>query len=210
MIQDMRVDDFQVFDYRGKKKSLQELDELPKDATSFVSFQGTSKPFPLHEGDEPLNRFVVLLDLPDDESELADRLHDGVERVYCAFGQGDSLFEKLPTGEDFRTYYVHIATCERKNLRENLIRLSIERKWSKNTIQFMHQVFSELEFLVTMEDGLPGVNPEAPKRDLTEAPCYKRRVGKQQLEERYVYASLAELKERLQTLRSNKMQEAYS
>ncbi|WP_214842605.1 single-stranded-DNA-specific exonuclease RecJ [Exiguobacterium sp. s150] len=210
MIQDMRVDDFQVFDYRGKKKSLQELDELPKDATSFVSFQGTSKPFPLHEGDEPLNRFVVLLDLPDDESELADRLHDGVERVYCAFGQGDSLFEKLPTREDFRTYYVHMATCERKNLRENLIRLSIERKWSKNTIQFMHQVFSELEFLVTMEDGLPGVNPEAPKRDLTEAPCYKRRVGKQQLEERYVYASLAELKERLQTLRSNKMQEAYS
>ncbi|WP_240544500.1 single-stranded-DNA-specific exonuclease RecJ [Exiguobacterium algae] len=210
MIQDLRVDDFQVFDYRGKKKSIHELKELPKEHTSFVSFQGTNEDFPIHDEEEPLNRFVVLLDLPDDEALLAERLHEGVERVYCAFGQGDSFFERLPSREDFRTYYVHMATCERKNLRENLIRLSKERKWSKNTIQFMHQVFSELEFLVTMEDGLPGVNPEAPKRDLTEAPCYKRRIGRQQLEERFVYASLAELKERLQSLRSNTMQEAYT
>lgn len=211
MIQDLRVDDFQVFDYRGKKKSMQDLKELPKEATSFVSFQHQEdESFPIQSSDEPLNRFVVLLDLPDDEHELERRLHEGVERIYCAFGQGDSYFEKLPTREDFRTYYVHMATCERKNLRENLIRLSKERKWSKNTIQFMHQVFSELEFLVTMEDGLPGVNPQAPKRDLTEAPSYQRRIGRQQLEERFVYASLAELKERLQALRSNTMQEAYS
>ncbi|MBQ6460104.1 MAG: single-stranded-DNA-specific exonuclease C-terminal domain-containing protein, partial [Exiguobacterium sp.] len=200
----------QVFDFRGKKKSMQELKDLQKDQTSFISFRGTNEDFPLHEGDEPLNRFVVLLDLPDDEEVLAEKLHEGIERIYCAFGQGDSFFERLPSREDFRTYYVHMATCERKNLRENLIRLSKERKWSKNTIQFMHQVFSELEFLVTMEDGLPGVNPEAPKRDLTEAPCYQRRIGRQQLEERFVYASLAELKERLQSLRSNKMQEAYT
>lgn len=209
MIQDLRVDGFQVFDYRGKKNSLDELRQLPPESTSFVSFQGRDD-FPIHDLDTPLKPFVVLLDLPDEEDILADVLNENVERVYCAFGQGESLFEKLPTREDFRTYYVHMATCERKNLRQNLIRLSIERKWSKNTIRFMHQVFSELEFLVTMEDGLPGVNPEAPKRDLTEAPCYKRRVGRVQLEERFVYASLAELKERLQLLRSNKMQEAYT
>ena len=209
MIQDIRVDGFQVFDYRGKKNSLDELKQLPGETTSFVSFQGRDD-FPLHDLSTPLKPFVVLLDLPDEEDVLADMLTEDVERVYCAFGQGGSFFEKLPTREDFRTYYVHMATCERKNLRENLIRLSIERKWSKNTIQFMHQVFSELEFLVTMEDGLPGVNPEAPKRDLTEAPCYQRRIGRQQLEERFVYASLAELKERLQSLRSNKMQEAYT
>ncbi|UTT42010.1 single-stranded-DNA-specific exonuclease RecJ [Exiguobacterium aurantiacum] len=209
MIQDIRVDGFQVFDYRGKKNSLDELKQLPGDTTSFISFQGRDD-FPLHDLDTPLKPFVVLLDLPDEEEVLADMLTEDVERIYCAFGQGGSFFEKLPTREDFRTYYVHMATCERKNLRENLIRLSIERKWSKNTIQFMHQVFSELEFLVTMEDGLPGVNPEAPKRDLTEAPCYKRRVGRVQLEERFIYASLAELKERLQSLRSNKMQEAYT
>ncbi|TCI26584.1 single-stranded-DNA-specific exonuclease RecJ [Exiguobacterium sp. SH5S13] len=211
MIQDIRVDGFQVFDYRGKKNSIDELRQLPSDATSYVSFRGESNEFSLHDFKTPVKRFVVLLDLPDDETALSDLLNEDVERVYCAFGQaGNSFFEKLPSREDFRTYYVHMATCERKHLRENLIRLSIERKWTKNTIQFMHQVFSELEFLVTMEDGLPGVNPEAPKRDLTEAPCYKRRVGREQLEERFVYASLAELKERLQSLRSNKMQEAYT
>ncbi|KAB2861539.1 MAG: single-stranded-DNA-specific exonuclease RecJ, partial [Exiguobacterium chiriqhucha] len=73
MIQDIRVDGFQVFDYRGKKNSLDELKQLPGDTTSFISFQGRDD-FPLHDLDTPLKPFVVLLDLPDEEDVLADLL----------------------------------------------------------------------------------------------------------------------------------------
>jgi single-stranded-DNA-specific exonuclease len=64
----------------------------------------------------------------------------------------------------------------------------------------MHSVFSELDFLVTMEDGLPGVNTNASKRDLTEAPTYQLHEARQELEQQYIYSSLAQLKERFDTL----------
>lgn len=200
MIQDLAVVDYQLFDYRGGKKPLTDVFELPYDTTTFVAFSEETQS---KYAERPLNSEakanVVFLDLPEDEAAFLPYLTDA-ERIYCAFKDDGYYFETIPSREEFKHYFNYFAKCPRNELRIGLVRLSKSRKWSKRSINFMHSVFSELDFLVTMEDGLPGVNPNAEKRDLTEAATYKRHEERQRLEQQYIYSSLAQLKERFDTL----------
>ncbi|MCT4792493.1 single-stranded-DNA-specific exonuclease C-terminal domain-containing protein, partial [Exiguobacterium artemiae] len=200
MIQDLAVVDYQLFDYRGGKKPLTDLFELPHDTTTFVAFSEETQS---KYAERPLNgeakANVVFLDLPEEEAAFLPYLKDA-ERIYCAFKDEGYYFETIPSREEFKHYFNYFAKCPRDELRIGLVRLSKSRKWSKRSINFMHSVFSELDFLVTMEDGLPGVNPNAEKRDLTEATTYKRHEERQRLEQQYIYSSLAQLKERFDTL----------
>ncbi|WP_214892185.1 single-stranded-DNA-specific exonuclease RecJ [Exiguobacterium sp. H66] len=200
MIQDLAVADYQLFDYRGGKKPLTDIFELPKEQTTLVAFSDETKQ---KYAERPLNgaihENIVFLDLPETEEAFLPYLKQA-ERIYCAFKDEGYYFEAIPSREDFKHYFNYFAKCPREELRIGLVRLSKTRKWSKRSINFMHSVFSELDFLVTMEDGLPGVNPDAEKRDLTEAATYKRHEERQRLEQQYIYSSLAQLKERFDTL----------
>lgn len=200
MIQDLAVVDYQLFDYRGGKKPLTDLFELPHDTTTYVAFsEETQSKYAERPLNEEAKANVVFLDLPEDEAAFLPYLKDA-ERIYCAFKDEGYYFETIPSREEFKHYFNYFAKCPRDELRIGLVRLSKSRKWSKRSINFMHSVFSELDFLVTMEDGLPGVNPNAEKRDLTEAATYKRHEERQRLEQQYIYSSLAQLKERFDTL----------
>lgn len=200
MIQDLAVADYQLFDYRGGKKPLTDIFELPQEQTTLVAFSDETK---RKYAERPLNgsiqENIVFLDLPETEEAFLPYLKQA-ERIYCAFKDEGYYFEAIPSREDFKHYFNYFAKCPREELRIGLVRLSKTRKWSKRSINFMHSVFSELDFLVTMEDGLPGVNPDAEKRDLTEAATYKRHEERQRLEQQYIYSSLAQLKERFDTL----------
>ncbi|WP_214846709.1 single-stranded-DNA-specific exonuclease RecJ [Exiguobacterium sp. s193] len=200
MIQDLAVADYQLFDYRGGKKPLTDIFELPQEQTTLVAFSDETKQ---KYAERPLNgsiqENIVFLDLPETEEAFLPYLKQA-ERIYCAFKDEGYYFEAIPSREDFKHYFNYFAKCPREELRIGLVRLSKTRKWSKRSINFMHSVFSELDFLVTMEDGLPGVNPDAEKRDLTEAATYKRHEERQRLEQQYIYSSLAQLKERFDTL----------
>lgn len=200
MIQDLAVADYQLFDYRGGKKPLTDIFELPQEQTTLVAFSDETKQ---KYAERPLNgaihENIVFLDLPETEEAFLPYLKQA-ERIYCAFKDEGYYFEAIPSREDFKHYFNYFAKCPREELRIGLVRLSKTRKWSKRSINFMHSVFSELDFLVTMEDELPGVNPDAEKRDLTEAATYKRHEERQRLEQQYIYSSLAQLKERFDTL----------
>ncbi|AFS71046.1 single-stranded-DNA-specific exonuclease RecJ [Exiguobacterium antarcticum] len=200
MIQDLAVVDYQLFDYRGGKKPLTDVFELPEDMTTLVAFsKDTQTKYAERPLNGPIKANIVFLDLPEEESAFLPYLKEA-ERVYCAFKDEGYYFETIPSREEFKQYFNYFAKCPRDELRIGLVRLSKSRKWSKRSINFMHSVFSELDFLVTMEDGLPGVNPNAEKRDLTEAATYKRHEERQRLEQQYIYSSLAQLKERFDTL----------
>lgn len=200
MIQDLAVADVQLFDYRGGKKPLTDVFALPSEETTFVAFtQETQDKYAERHLNGPIRANIVFLDLPEEEAAFLPYLKEA-ERIYCAFKDEGYYFETIPSREDFKHYFNYFAKCPREELRIGLVRLSKTRKWSKRSINFMHSVFSELDFLVTMEDGLPGVNPNAEKRDLTEAATYKRHEERQRLEQQYIYSSLAQLKERFDTL----------
>lgn len=200
MIQDVAVEDVQVFDYRGGKRPLSELFALPHETTTFVAFTDEVKEkYAERPLNGPIRQNIVFLDLPEEEVAFHPYVQQA-ERIYCAFKDEGYYFETIPSREDFKHYFQYFAKCPRDELRIGLVRLSKSRKWTKRSINFMHSVFSELDFLVTMEDGLPGVNPNAAKRDLTEAPTYQRHEARQELEQQYIYSSLAQLKERFDTL----------
>ena len=64
----------------------------------------------------------------------------------------------------------------------------------------MSKVFSELGF-VKIEDGFVSVVETVGKRDLSEAPSYKERVSRIELEKNLLYAPYMELKRWFDTVR---------
>lgn len=78
--------------------------------------------------------------------------------------------------------------------------LSKHKGWKKDVIKFMTKVFYELEF-VTLENGKVTMLESAGKRDLAEAPSYKKRQQQIKLEELLLYAPYQDLKKVFDSLR---------
>src|SRR5690606_1051948 len=72
--------------------------------------------------------------------------------------------------------------------------LAKHKGWSRESIFFMLQVFFELGF-VTLNNGLTELAESPGKRDLSEAPIYKKREQQIALEQKLLYASYKDLKE---------------
>ncbi|GAE43909.1 single-stranded-DNA-specific exonuclease RecJ [Mesobacillus boroniphilus JCM 21738] len=67
------------------------------------------------------------------------------------------------------------------------------RGWTKETIDFMSQVFFELDF-VKINNGFISLEKDVPKRDLTESKTYQHKVHAFALENELLYSSYEQLK----------------
>lgn len=70
--------------------------------------------------------------------------------------------------------------------------------WSRDTVEFICQVFFELDF-VTIENGIISIKKVASKRDVSEAPSYKRKQQQIKLENELLYSSYQQLYEKMQS-----------
>ena len=66
--------------------------------------------------------------------------------------------------------------------------------WTRDALFFMLQVFFELGF-VTLNNGVTEIAQSPSKKDLSEAPIYKKREQQIALEQKLLYASYKDLKE---------------
>lgn len=71
--------------------------------------------------------------------------------------------------------------------------LAKQRGWTNETIEFMSQVFFELDF-VKINNGLITLVPSAQKRDLTESKTYQMKLSQTSLENDLLYSSYQQLK----------------
>ncbi len=75
--------------------------------------------------------------------------------------------------------------------------------WSKDTVNFMTQVFFELEF-VTIKDGVIFMADKKQKRDLIESNTYREKMNHLQLEKELVYSTYQQLYTWFETIRNHK------
>ena len=210
IVDDLAVNKWQLFDWRGVRYIKDKLAQLPEKERTFVCFQeGTSQIRELADlraeivqleeltVTDMFGKYLVLLDLPQSQKQMERlfQLEALPERIYTVFYHEDShFFSTMPTREHFKWYYAFLKQRGPFHIKEHATKLAKQKGWSENTINFMTRVFFELDF-VKINDGFIHLNNQPSKKDLTESTTYIHRLEQTKIENQYLYSSYIELKE---------------
>jgi len=209
-IHDIKVDSWQLFDYRGQKRingmahtvpaenrkfiifnkeHLEKIDADLKSETIFIQDLEEARGFDGNTAN------IVLVDFPPSK-EMLKALLEGSQpsRVYAYFYKESSdFFSTVPTRDHFKWYYAYLLKKGPVDLKRHGDVIAKYRGWSQETIIFMSKVFSELDF-VTINNGFITLNNQAQKRDLTDSRTYQTKQAQYALERDLLFSSFQELK----------------
>jgi single-stranded-DNA-specific exonuclease len=209
MIQDLAVNEWQLFDARGTRNLQKAIEKINDEKNVHIVFQ--KETLSLLEGSD-LNilylesgkaagdldlkdKYVTFIDTPSSIEHL-NALFEGArpDRIYAIFHQHtEHFFATIPTREHFKWYYGFLKQKGSFDLKKHAEALARHKGWSKETIDFMSQVFFDLEF-ATIENGIISVNHHPPKRDLAESTAYASKLQQLELENMLLYSSYQDLK----------------
>ncbi|WP_339147017.1 MULTISPECIES: single-stranded-DNA-specific exonuclease RecJ [unclassified Sutcliffiella] len=208
-LKDIRVTDWQLFDIRSIKQLNQTLAGIDKEKLHILYFnertlddvmlQAELRPFATHINGETTpditGKFVVILDIPAEKSLLSNLLEKAEpERIYASFYQKENhFFSTIPTREHFKWFYALLSKKGSFDLSKHAEDIAKHRGWSKETVDFISQVFFDLEF-VTIDKGFIALNHAAKKRDFEESPTYRKKQQQVMLENLFLYSSYKQLK----------------
>jgi single-stranded-DNA-specific exonuclease len=209
-LSDMAVNSWQLFDFRGNKKQDHHLDTIPLENRKWIVFNKEHTSIvPDYQNQDVicietieqareanvLEQNIVLVDLPPSK-DLVQHLFAGKQpaRIYAQFYKRDSdFFSTVPTREHFKWFYAFLAKKGPLNMKQHGHVLAKHRGWTKETIDFMSQVFFELDF-VKINNGLISLEPSSKKRDLAESNTYQMKLAQFSLENDLLYSSFQQLK----------------
>ncbi len=209
-LQDVAVNSWQLFDIRGLRRTEKLKEMVPEDGTKWILFdEGKEERFlpfaqkslvKIRSLEEAINTEIdstniVLLDLPASGGML-EKLISGKKpaRIYVHFHKEDSdFFSTMPTREHFKWFYAFLAKKAPFDLKRHGEELAKYRGWSKETIEFMSQVFFDLDF-VKINNGIISLEKSVPKRDLSESKTYQKKQATFTLENDLLYSSFEQLK----------------
>ncbi|MFF5396737.1 single-stranded-DNA-specific exonuclease RecJ [Peribacillus butanolivorans] len=209
-VQDVSVNHWQLFDYRGKGQAEKWLAEIPVHNRKIVIFsEDIYRRYPFlqnhpelvlikneQEADQLdcMQGHVVLMDMPP-LRELLKRVIENKKpsRIYAHFfHEQDHFLSTVPTRDDFKWFYAFLAKKGPLDVKRYGDDLAKYRGWSRDTVDFISKVFFELDF-VTIENGLIMLTANAKKRDLSESESFIRKKEQFELEQELVYSSYQQL-----------------
>jgi len=209
-LQDLAVHSWQLFDIRGLRRHEKLAEMIPAEDTKWILFDHVNEAMfqrycldnllkVENEEDatqaEIKHKNIVLLDLPP-SMEVLEKLVSGKQpaRIYVHFHKENSdFFSTMPTREHFKWYYAFLAKRGSFDLKRHGEELAKYRGWTKETVEFMSQVFFDLEF-VKIDNGFISLEKNVPKRDLSESKTYQKKQATFTLENELLYSSFEQLK----------------
>ncbi|PLT30883.1 single-stranded-DNA-specific exonuclease RecJ [Peribacillus deserti] len=212
---DLSVSEWQLFDCRGVRPASKWLSHIPESTLHVIVFnENTLDSFNedlknktvLFDGSHDNMEFldgknIVLFDMPK-SSAVLEKLLKGrrPERIYAHFHQEQShFFSTRPTREHFKWYYAFLSKRGTFDLKTHGDQLAKYRGWTKATVEFMSQVFFELEF-VRIDNGLITLNKNVNKRELSDSDTYRQKQEQFELEQELLYSSYRELYDKFNQL----------
>ncbi|OIJ21966.1 single-stranded-DNA-specific exonuclease RecJ [Anaerobacillus alkalidiazotrophicus] len=212
MLEDVAVNEWQLFDLRGNKNIRKIAAQLPMEKVIYIYFDEISLasvdveqsnnlvyiPYGTDCTDVDLSgRYVFFLDLPIEKKQIENVIANSKkpERIYTVFHHNENhFFSTLPTREHFKWFYAFLTKQQTFDLQKHGLQLAKHKGWSKDTIDFMVQVFFDLEF-VTINNGIISLSTKIEKKDLNQSRTYKRKQEQARLENELYYSSYNELKQ---------------
>ncbi|MDH6597854.1 single-stranded-DNA-specific exonuclease RecJ [Bacillus aerius] len=216
MLKDARVDEWQLFDLRGKKDWEKKVSTLDPAKTMVFCFDEETKKqselvdIPIHLIDaenvstfDVQEKYVIFADVPADEHLLKLLLENQQPaRIYTVFQRKEDHFmSSFPSRDQFKWFYGFLFKRGSFPIKEQGMELAKHRGWTKDTIIFMTKVFFELGF-VKIENGVLSIVRDAPKKDLTASSSYTAKQRLMELDQTLTYSSAKELKEWLNSMMS--------
>ncbi|MFZ3588290.1 single-stranded-DNA-specific exonuclease RecJ [Bacillus sp. DJP31] len=212
MVGDICINEWQLFDWRGNKGAIKQIESIPVSNRKIIVFNEelleelklTCEQETIYIVKDqtdivkiPFNRdHLVLLDLPPSLSllhELVDQAKP--DRVYAILHQQEThFFNTIPTREHFKWFYGFLSKNKEFHYESQYEKLAKHRGWSKESIQFMLKVFFELDF-VTINNGVISITNQPKKRDLTDSESYMKKQDQIEIEKVLVYSSYSQLKD---------------
>ncbi|MGE7905308.1 single-stranded-DNA-specific exonuclease RecJ [Peribacillus sp. NPDC094092] len=209
-VQDVSVNHWQLFDYRGKGQAEKWLADIPVQNRKIVIFSEDiyrRYPFLQNHPDlvhikneldaEQLDCFeghLAFMDMPPSREYLKRVIANKIpSRIYAHFfHEQDHFLSTMPTRDHFKWFYAFLAKKGPLDVKRYGDDLAKYRGWSRDTVDFISKVFFELDF-VTIDNGLIMLTTNAKKRDLSESESYTRKKEQFELEQELVYSSYQQL-----------------
>lgn len=199
LIQDMKIDTWQLFDQRGRRQiQIQPISNQKILAISNGQLNIDSSIYH-EEYQETMNLeevdMLYICDLPPN-LEILERIVKATKPkiIYACYSVEESAYlTSFPKREEFVWYYAFIKKRKIVDLKQELKAIMNVKGWSKERIIFMSKVFFELDF-VKIENGIIQINPNPEKRDLTESTSYKDRLKRIEVEKTLYYSNYEELR----------------
>ncbi|WP_099221079.1 single-stranded-DNA-specific exonuclease RecJ [Listeria costaricensis] len=137
---------------------------------------------------------LVFADMPTD-TQSVETLVEKVQpdRLYFHFGATENIdLEVLPDRKEFAALYKLIKQYEPFSLAKYGPGLTQKFGWKKEQIDFMSNVFFELEF-ATIDSGVIKINPTEAKRSLDESASYQERARQIATRQKLLYSNYFDL-----------------
>jgi len=206
IIQDMGIDEWQLFDHRGKVN--QDLSQYVTTYETMLAICNDPSKLP-----EQLSNQVAqitydteidaleeidtlfIYDLPTDLQALHMIVHKtNPKNIHVCFYVENSMYLKaFPSRDDFKWFYSIVHKQKQIDLKRELTNIMDAKKWSKDHIVFIAQVFQELEFIM-IDNGVVQIHPQPQKRDLQESKLYQGRLNQGEIEKVLYYSNYEALK----------------
>jgi len=196
MLEDRRILNQQVFDFRGRKFWYKDVLPHVGDDAVMVHF---NQPTTVGEKQsEPSDKWIsqsqavknlIVTDLPESLDEFLTLIKQtSPENIYLCYQADEDTLQVLPSRDDFKWLYAFIIKQGQFYIERDSERVAKHKGWKINKIKFMIQVFSELEF-VKIANGVLTPNPSVDKRPLESAEHYQRQQEKIEMESTLYYSS---------------------
>ncbi|WP_181350552.1 single-stranded-DNA-specific exonuclease RecJ [Thalassobacillus sp. CUG 92003] len=202
MIKDLKIDEWQLFDYRGSKHIHKQIDIPDKENHIAVSFRNNSSALPLQvfQPEELYGLQHVdglwVVDLPYNLDAFAQVVRQvQPDKLMACYRVEDGAFlNTIPKREHFKWFYAMLKKKETFDMKTDGEILAARSGWNHDLVEFVTQVFFELEF-VRIENGLVSLNTSPSKKELSESLLYQEKFEQLQIEQTLYYSSFPELKQ---------------
>ncbi|MRW17692.1 single-stranded-DNA-specific exonuclease RecJ [Staphylococcus aureus] len=197
IIQDIAMNEQQIFDYRSKRKSLPftENDENIVVLIHPKSDKVNANEYYYGEEIKQQTDKVVLRDLPTSMEDLSNSLQQlQFSQLYIVLQHNHSIyFDGIPNMDIFKKCYKALITKQETNIQKEGMLLCQHLSVKPDTLKFMLKVFLDLKF-VTQEDGLIRINQQPDKRSIDSSKVYQLRQQRMDVEKQLLYQDFSEIK----------------
>ncbi|GAA0457065.1 single-stranded-DNA-specific exonuclease RecJ [Alkalibacillus silvisoli] len=203
-LKDLKCEEWQLFDYRGKPLNHQLIERLPTSTDALVVYFN-EQTTPIFDQAYHISELALLngenykrlvcIDLPNSLEEFEQVIQfASYQSIYLCFSnKQDQMFSLIPSRQDFKMLYVTLN--KHRNIKEEQkAQLAEAKNWTLNQLDFMLEVFFELNF-VKITNGDITFQDEVEFKPLEESITYTRKQNAIKVEETLYYSTYGELKD---------------
>lgn len=206
LMDDIRIDEFQLFDFRGRSKKQDISAYIIPDRSHLLVAKEPLLQFENYEGlkqityDTPLDSLqtvdtVFLFDLPPNLEILKKIIQQtNPNMIHCHYYVENSAYLNYSIDRDsFKWVYAVLLKKQELNLNRDLPLMMKQKGWTKERILFILQVFMELGF-IKKENSKILINKNARKKDLHESTLLQNKLLQMKVEKTLYYSNYPQLK----------------